>query len=560
MCALSRFAALARSQWDWDEILFSLGMREYNVQMHHPHPPGFPVYIAVAKLLRLIIHDDFRALQAINIVASLLVFPAIFLLARELRMRFSTSVIAGALFAFFPNVWFFGGGAFSDVPSIVLAVFAAALLFRGVRSRRHYWLGTFLLALAAGIRPQNLLVGLFPGALSTFKRSGRDVVVSLLIGVVVVGSAYGAAAYATGTFEDYMTAIRFHRDYISRVDSFRNPDRPPLWRIADRFFLKQYQSPPLSAAASIFVIVSIAGAIRNRDRRMFYNFLTFAPVAIMAWLLLDRHSISRFSIGYQPMFALFAADGIARVIRSRERMEWVIGGALVLAFAIYTAPALTPVRNEASPPVQAVDAVKRRLDPNRDQLFVAHGMMPFMEYFAPSFPMTRVMDDRALPLTPAPRPFLLAEGEPEGEALRFTRERGRLWNIARRHYFEVFLKPVDRLPRFVSGWYPPFRDIVDEFRWMGAHSVTELPPTAGHSVLRLNFNVPRELLGSTVTVTLNGRVLERIHLTTDEIARDYKVDPLATSQNTLDLEINRTIEQDGRPVGLRLRFLSLGKD
>ena len=34
--------------------------------------------------------------------------------------------------------------------------------------------------------------------------------------------------------------------------------------------------------------------------------------------MLDRFSVSRFSIGYQPMFALFVADGIRRVARQRR--------------------------------------------------------------------------------------------------------------------------------------------------------------------------------------------------------------------------------------------------
>ena len=51
--------------------------------------------------------------------------------------------------------------------------------------------------------------------------------------------------------------VREHGDYISRVDSFRSPRRPPLWRIFDRFFIKQYQSPVLSIIASLFVVVSV---------------------------------------------------------------------------------------------------------------------------------------------------------------------------------------------------------------------------------------------------------------------------------------------------------------
>src|SRR3954466_973565 len=80
VCAASRFLALARSMWDWDEALFCLGMRSYDVTLHHPHPPGFPTYIAMGKVMRLLMPTDFRALQSVNVIAAVLAFPAMFLL------------------------------------------------------------------------------------------------------------------------------------------------------------------------------------------------------------------------------------------------------------------------------------------------------------------------------------------------------------------------------------------------------------------------------------------------------------------------------------------------
>ena len=106
VCGASRLLALSRSLWEWDEALFCLGMRDYDVASHHPHPPGFPIFIAAAKLARVFTDSDFHALQTVNIIAGALLFPAMFMLARELRLRFTTSVIAAALMAFFPNVWF----------------------------------------------------------------------------------------------------------------------------------------------------------------------------------------------------------------------------------------------------------------------------------------------------------------------------------------------------------------------------------------------------------------------------------------------------------------------
>lgn len=570
--AATRFLAMARSLWDWDETLFCLGMRSYDVTSHHPHPPGFPVYIGAAKILRTFLPSDFRALQAVNLIAGVLLFPAMFLLARELRLRFETATIASALCAFFPNVWFFGGTAFSDVPSIVLVVCAITMLFRGVRDRDAYLIGTLALALAIGIRPQNLLVGLFPGLLATWHRwrvSKRDVLLAILIGIAVCAIAYGGAIWATGSYDAYMTTVRAHGAYISEIDSFRNAERPPLWRIFDRFFFKQYDAPGLSIVASLFVLVSVFGAVRTRDRRIGYIALAFAPFAISAWLMLDRFSISRFSIGYIPLFAVLVADGIERVSMRRASVESAIGIALIAAFIVWTLPALNSVRNSVAPPVAAVKSIRQHLDPKRDQLYVAFAMLPFVQYFEPDYPFLRV-EDRALPLSSTNRrPWMLMDldGMPD-RGFVFTRDHGHLWNIARRHYFDVALAPVRELPQFVSGWYTAERSGTDEWRWMAAHSVTKLPPASGDTALRLVFDLPNEIMPQhpTITVMLNGVVLDRFSPTNAHISRDYHVVPAPNgAPNVLELDINRIVNpsqrqtgEDARDLGLLLRTLAWG--
>ena len=83
--ALTRLYAISHSMWDWDEALFASALHHYDVSQHHPHPPGFPLFFAFAKIARIFIHDDFRALRAISTIASLFMFPAIFALATRGR-------------------------------------------------------------------------------------------------------------------------------------------------------------------------------------------------------------------------------------------------------------------------------------------------------------------------------------------------------------------------------------------------------------------------------------------------------------------------------------------
>ncbi len=573
VCASSRPLAKAMTLWDWDEALFCLAMREYDVSLHHPHPPGFPLFVGVAKLARLITGDDFRALQSVAMVGGALLFPAVFLLCRELRFRFTTSIVAAALCAFFPNVWFFGGGAFSDVPSITVAVFSVAMLLRGCRDANAYLVGALMLAIAVSIRPQNLLLGLIPTILATWYRarsSARDVIFAAAVATTVVVVAFGSAIHATGPMENYINAVRAHSDYISRVDSFRNPDRPPLWRLFDRFFLKQYQAPALSVVVSILALIGAASSVRERDRRMLLNVLIFAPLAVMAWLTLDRFSISRFSIGYAPMFAILAAAGIARISRDRELVEAGIGGGLIAAFAVWTIPAFQPVRNTPSPTYAAVDAVRQQMDPKRHQLFVAYSMVPFMEYLHPYLPFTRVYDERAMPLSAGTgEPYLLTEidrTEPGG--LVFRRTRGRLWNIARRHYFEVALQPLNELPRFLSGWYAPEHAGSEEWRWMAGRSVTQLPPANGLTILRLVADVPMELvaLRPAVTVRLNGQLIDHFVVRNGRVEHDWEVAPRAAGANLLEITIDPVMNPlragrggDARDLGMRVHLLAWGR-
>ena len=93
LVAITRWPALSLTLWDWDEALFALALRDYDVTAHHPHPPGFPLFIAAARLLPL---DGFHALQTIVFVSALFVFPAAFFLARELRARHQAVAVGGA--------------------------------------------------------------------------------------------------------------------------------------------------------------------------------------------------------------------------------------------------------------------------------------------------------------------------------------------------------------------------------------------------------------------------------------------------------------------------------
>lgn len=406
LIAVTRWLALSRTLWDWDEALFVLAVRDYDVRLHHPQPPGFPLFIALAKLLPF--PDEFHALQAIAFVASLFVFPAMYFFTRELMDCRSPYIAFGSalLLAFMPNVWFYGGTAFSDVPSLTLVLAASALLLR--RTPRSILIGALVLGIAAGFRPQNLIIGFVPFVLASLAQR-RAALAGAVVTLLIVVASYGGAAAASGGWSDYRGAIAEHEHYIRTTDSFLAPIRPSLIRVADDFFLRPFRAP----AINITLLVLAAIALVRRRKHVLLAIAIFAPFLLFAWLYLDFHSTSRFSIGYMPMFAILAADGIDATRKARGYVLAAVAALMI----VWTFPALWLVHRTLSPPVAALQSVKGLV--YVDERLAAHAAVLLRDY--------RIGRDG--------KPFVYEGGG------TFTRDRARLAGIARDRYFEVSVTP-----------------------------------------------------------------------------------------------------------------------
>ncbi len=554
---LSRIWGLARSPWDWDEILFSLAMRDYNVALHHPHPPGFPLFIGFAKLLQLAGLDDFHALQAQNLIAAVLLVPAMFLFCRELRFRFSTSLSAALIFAFLPNVWFFGETAFSDVPAVVLVVLACAFLLRGCRSAMAILIGAILLAVSAGFRPQNLAVGLLPAAIAAWyqirQRNTMAVIAAALVGAVIIIGSYWSAASLTGGWQTYRLALRNHQEYIERVDSFRSAIRPSLGRVSDDFFVRPYRAPLINYTICLLAVISAVTAIARLRWSVLIAIAAFAPFALAAWLILDFLSASRFSIGYAPMLAILAADGIAVVAR-KASIEYALAAVLAGVMIFWTAPVVAIPAGQISPPVQAIEWIRANVD-RRTVLHVHRRMRPYAEYFLPQYKLEWATDPAITALNAIPA-YYLKEGKAAVPGTQtFSWPQGNLWNVARRRYFDVSVVPLTGI-LFGEGFYDEEKATGGSWRWMGRRGVINLPPTDTAAHLRLRLFVPSS---ATLRISLNGRIFDTIQTEGVEVEREYTVSPRADSPNQLTIETDRVVNlratglgTDARDLGARL--------
>ncbi len=147
---------LPASLEDLDSINFALGIRDFDVSRHQPHPPGYPLFIAAAKGLHAIGLSEVHALSLIGITAGALALVALMSLFGTLdqdRPDGTLTWMAVGLVAVNPLYWLTAARPLSDVAGLAAALGVQALLVRA-RNARALAVAAGLAAFAVGIRSQ----------------------------------------------------------------------------------------------------------------------------------------------------------------------------------------------------------------------------------------------------------------------------------------------------------------------------------------------------------------------------------------------------------------------
>lgn len=569
--AITRIWGRSRTLWDWDEALFCMAVDEYDVAKHRPHPPGFPVYVALARIADTFIGDNFHSLQLVTTLAAMLLFPAMFFLAREARFSFGESLSAAVLTAFLPAVWIYGGTAFSDIPALVAITVGAALLLRGCRHAPSYLLGAFVCALAIGIRSQNVLHALLPVLIASYflRRRPAIIAVGALIAALTISVAYGAAAWSTGP-DEYRTALENHKSYVANVDSYRNPSRPPLRDLASHYFVHPMRAGRTDYFLGGIALLALAIGVVRRHVPTLIAAGTFIPYSIFAWLMLDPLGIGRLSTGYVPMYALLAARGVWLIAGHSNRYRVIAATlftlALMLPMAHRGVRSLAVLRATDSPPVAAAKWVRANLRPDEATILVLRGLQPHMEYLLPEY--TRlVTDDVSTAITSRKPGYVLAPEKVDSHgAITFRRKRGPLWRIVRQFYFDVTILPAGQLVEYGEGWHHPEQLGDHAWRWMGRRGEINLSPSSSSRDVTLRFFVPLYDLPSppVIRIEFNGREIDRFTPTEAEVVRTVTIEGGAAGDHRLAIETSDVVNlkqrgrgDDARDLGLRLWSIAI---
>ncbi len=173
--------------FSFDTVNFALALDHFDPRLHQPQPPGYPMFVAEARLINALFHSPETTFLVCGLIASVLAPVLVFLLGARLFGHWAGAAAAALLFL---NPVFWRTTLASPVRPY-LAVISAAVAYCAYRAaageKRYLWVGALALGLGAGWRPAQLVL-LTPLALVAAWRGTRSVR-QVLAGGVVVGLA-----------------------------------------------------------------------------------------------------------------------------------------------------------------------------------------------------------------------------------------------------------------------------------------------------------------------------------------------------------------------------------
>ena len=271
--------------YDHDSVQFALGLRDYDVYLHQPHPPGYFLYVHTAKLIDFLVRDVNSSFVWLSMIASAFTVAIIYNLGSAMFSR-RDGGWAAILAVTSPLFWFFGEVALS----YAVAAFFSSLIAMGAwraldGDDRWIYPLSIALGVAAGFRQD---LGLFLGPLWLLvvaQRNWRVFLSASLVVLITISLWFIPMLVATGGPTRYFTAT-------SELWQFNN-DSSAIWHAVP--------------ATRIDTLLTLVGVL-SYGVGLGTIFLIFAGYTLFrrrAWPVLPRKKVLFFVTWLAPALLFF---------------------------------------------------------------------------------------------------------------------------------------------------------------------------------------------------------------------------------------------------------------
>ena len=298
-CA-AHLAFLSPTLEDIDSVNFALGVRDFDVAQHQPHPPGSPVFIALGKTSTAIfrafgIHGaESRAIAFWSALGGALMLPLLAALFESLDGDRRRAFWAAVLAALGPLAWFTASRPMSDVAGLALAVAAQVLVLRawtGSAGAGSLIAGAIVSGLAAGVRIQTAALTVPLLAVVLFTAPAKVTVRArvLTAGAAVAGVLFWAVPMllASGGLTNYLAALgsQAGEDFVGVVMLWTTPTPRVAAHALVNALVWPWGTLTLGAVVVAVAAAGMAVSAVKTPKNLMLLALVFGPYAVFHLLL-----------------------------------------------------------------------------------------------------------------------------------------------------------------------------------------------------------------------------------------------------------------------------------
>jgi hypothetical protein len=205
--ALTRWVFRSRVLYDIDSVNFALAIRRFDPSTYQPHPPGYFLFVMLARAVSWLVPDANTALVVVSVVASC---GAVWAIAKLTAEWFGdgSSRFALVLFVFSPLAWFHGIVALTYIVEAFFSALIGLWCWRAYTGRTQWAVpASAAFALAAGFRPSGALLLAPVWLLAMWRVKGGRRWLALLAAVVVGVAWFVPMMQAAGGMDKYFGAL-----------------------------------------------------------------------------------------------------------------------------------------------------------------------------------------------------------------------------------------------------------------------------------------------------------------------------------------------------------------
>ncbi len=383
---------------DWDSVQFMLGLKDYSILAHQPHPPGYPVYIFLGRVFNIIFDDGLQTFTFMSaFFGSLALIPTYLLAEKFFDNR--VGLLAAVLLALTPVHLLFSVVVMTDIVSSFFVTSTACLLYMGLRSTKYLYLASLMMGITMGIRWTDiLLIPLFIIVL-IYRKQLKICLVSGLIALAGVCLWFIPVLLDTG-FNTFIAIQKAQWIYASGGSTLSSLGGLTLSNLL--ITLRAMMTLFIEGWSSVFIIfLLITGIVilikmKNRyncvhcivDKRLVFILSWLVPYFLFAILFYMLY-IPRYLLPLFPPLSIIFAYSMIELAEIPQR-RW-IKGSFFLIFAILIAymgsqaiASAYAIHTTAPAPVQAAEWVKGQYSP-QDTIVIAGGSFKHFQYYLPNF-------------------------------------------------------------------------------------------------------------------------------------------------------------------------------